>query len=87
MKDNCKILYKKHLLTKTMQSLTNIRPTDDQILKIEDLRMDYKNLAAKVINLGIEENYLEEAIKSLELSICWTLKSMLVGEELKKLEE
>lgn len=87
MKENQKKMYKKDLLFRTMQSMTNITPDNEQILKIEDLRFDFKNLAAKIINLGIEENYLEESIKSLELAICWALKSMLVGEELKNLED
>lgn len=87
MKENQKRMYKKDLLFRTMQSMTNITPDNDQILKIEDLRLDFKNLAAKVINLSVEENYLEESIKALELSLFWTLKSMLVGKELKNLED
>jgi hypothetical protein len=72
--------YKPNLLFKTMKSLTNITPDKDQILKIEDLRMDFKNLSAKIINLGIDEKYLNEAVKSLELGLFWSLKSMLVND-------
>lgn len=73
--------YKPSLLFKTMKSLTNIKPDDDQITKIEDLRMDFKNLSAKIINLGIDEKYLNEAVKSLELGLFWSLKSMLITDE------
>lgn len=78
LKENQKKMYKKDLLFRTMQSMTNITPDNEQILKIEDLRLDFKNLAAKIINLGVEENYLEESIKAMELSLFWTLKSILV---------
>jgi hypothetical protein len=72
--------YKPNLLFKTMKSLTNITPDKEKILIIEDLRIDFKNLSAKIINLGIEETYLNEAVKSLELGLFWTLKSMLVDD-------
>jgi len=71
---------KSNLLFKTMKSLTNITPDDNQIIKIEDIRMDFKNLSAKIINYGLDESYLEEAIKAMELSLFWTLKSILVVE-------
>ena len=69
---------KANLLFKTMKSLTNITPDKEQVIKIEDIRIDFKNLSAKIINYGLDESYLEEAIKAMELSLFWTLKSILV---------
>jgi len=81
-----KSIYKKNLLKKTAKSMTNITPDEEKILEIEDLRMDFKNLSAKIINLGNDEHYLEESIKAMELTLFWTLKSILVGEKYKNSE-
>jgi hypothetical protein len=70
--------WKVKLLTDTMQSMTNITPDEDKILKIEDLRMDFKNLSSKIINLGNHPRNTTLAIRHLEDALYRSLKSILM---------
>lgn len=70
--------WKIKLLTDTMQSMTNITPDEDKILKIEDLRMDFKNLSSKIINLGNHPGNTTLAIRHLEDALVRSLKSILM---------
>ena len=72
--------WKVKLLTDTMQSMTNITPDDQIILNIEDLRMDFKNLATKIINLGSHPGNTTLAIRHLEDALYRTLKSLLMQD-------
>lgn len=70
--------WKVKLLTDTMESLTNIKPNNDQVINIEDLRMDFKNLSSKIINLGNHPGNTTLAIRHLEDALYRSLKSILM---------
>lgn len=70
--------WKKKLLTDTMKSMTNISPDDDKIIKIEDLRMDFKSISSKIIDLGNHPGNTTLSIRHLEDALCRALKSILM---------
>jgi hypothetical protein len=60
------------------KSMTNIKPTEEQIKKIESLREDYKSLAKCVNEISKDSRYKSLAITSLEESLMWAVKNILL---------
>lgn len=63
------------------RSLTNIRPSDDEIRKIEELREVAKDYAEAVFELvpGSAERTL--ALRALEESVMWAVKAICLNTE------
>lgn len=74
-------LFKKNILMYSMQSMTNIKPTEEQIKIIEDIRLDFKNLTAKIINCGNDETNIMLSVRHLEDALYRSLKSILMEKK------
>jgi hypothetical protein len=61
-------------------SLTNIKPSDEKILRIENVRGAYKTI---VDNLGFnckDSRELSLAVTNLEQSLMWAVKSIILND-------
>ncbi len=58
------------------RSLTNVRPSDEVIAQIEELRMYAKDVAKKFFELVPESPERTLACRALEESIMWAVKAM-----------
>lgn len=61
-----------------IKSMTNIKPDENQIIKIEQLREQYKNLVILVNDLGENSRCKNIAMTELETSLMWAVKSILL---------
>lgn len=76
IKDDWKEKYKACVFN----SMTNQTPTEEKIKKVETLRILYKDAAMALIEMSNEKTYkLEEAIKGLENSLTWAVKSIILN--------
>lgn len=69
---------------KLIKSLTNIKPSENKIKRIEILRDSYKNIASSLFkNCKGFDNTREcsIAITKLEESLMWAVKSIVLEEE------
>jgi hypothetical protein len=62
------------------RSLTNIRPLDDTIGKIEELRVNAKDYAAAIFEYVPESPERTLACRALEESVMWAVKAMCIHE-------
>jgi hypothetical protein len=60
------------------KSMTNIKPNEEQIKRIEELRETYKSLAKQVNDTCKDSRYKSLAITSLEESLMWGVKSIVM---------
>jgi hypothetical protein len=61
-------------------SMTNKRPSEKQIEEIETIRFHYKRVASKLEKMLANNIYTNEAIKQLEDSLMWAVKSLIFME-------
>lgn len=58
------------------RSMTNIRPSDEVIGKIEELRISAKDYAAAIFEYVSESPERTLACRDLETSVMWAVKAM-----------
>lgn len=62
------------------RSLTNVKPTDGQIGRIEVLREAAMDFAAVLLTTTPESRYQSLAVTALEESVMWAVKSIVLEE-------
>lgn len=63
---------------KILKSMTNIKPSDSQIQRIENIRDEYKKVVDSLIQNCKESRELMLAITELEGSLMWAVKSIVL---------
>lgn len=61
-----------------VKSMTNIRPSEDQIKRIEDLRESYKSIVLSLAGNCNNSRELNIATEKLEESLMWAVKSIVL---------
>jgi hypothetical protein len=67
-------------IDRILKSMTNIKPDETQIEKIEELRTKYKDIAVFLHIYSSDSRELNIAIQNLEDSLMWAVKSILFTE-------
>lgn len=71
----------KTTIDEVYRSMTNVKPTEEQIRMIEGLRTHYKDLVRFIaINLN-DSRYTNIAIQKLEESLMWGVKSLVLEKK------
>ena len=66
---------------KTIRSMTNIKPNEDQIFRIEAIRGIYKEVV-KTLGLRCKDSReLDIAVENLEQSLMWAVKSIVLEDK------
>lgn len=65
---------------KLLRSMTNIKPNENQIKKIEDIRNYYKKVVDGLYQHCNNSRELSIAITKLEESLMWAVKSIVLEE-------
>lgn len=63
---------------KILKSMTNIKPEDLQIQKIENIRAEYKKVVESLAQNCPDSRELSIAITNLEDSLMWAVKSIVL---------
>lgn len=64
--------------TKLERSMTNIKPNDDQIQRIEKLRESFKKAGESLFENCNQSREMSLAITKLEESLMWATKSIVL---------
>ncbi|MFA5731849.1 MAG: hypothetical protein WC934_07570 [Acidithiobacillus sp.] len=71
-------------ITKTLASMTNVKPNDDRIKRMEYIRKSYKNVVFDIDSNCKEndmtEEYISEALKLLEKSLMYAIKAIALED-------
>jgi len=67
-------------LEKIQKSMTNIKPNEEQIKRIESLRESYKLAAEALGSLCNDSRELSIAVTNLEQSLMWAVKSIILED-------
>lgn len=67
-------------IEKVKLSLTNIKPSDEKIVRIEDVRNAYKTVADCLNVTCKDSRELSLAITNLEQSLMWAVKSIILND-------
>lgn len=65
---------------KVKLSLTNIKPSDEKIIKIENVREVYKTVVDCLNDNCKDSRELSIAITNLEQSLMWAVKSIILSD-------
>lgn len=78
---------KKELYEYYEKSFSYIKPDEMQVVSIEEIRTSYKQLLADLMQCCPQSNNLIEALKLLENSLMYAVKSIVMEEDKKESEK
>lgn len=67
-------------INKVKKSLTNIKPNEEKLKRIEALRESYKDIVNSLSENCNDSRELSIAITKLEESLMWAVKSIILEE-------